>query len=186
MPNNQEPLDSDLTALVIAGDKNMFAVLIERYETKLLRYAAFLIKDSDDAADIVQDSFIKAYTNLNSYNKNHKFSSWIYRIVHNEAMNFIKKHKKTSTFTDLEADEDSFYTDNNFDETIDKLFLKQEVKECLSKLDIKYSEVIRLQYFEHMTYEEIGEVLHLPSSTVGVRSSRAKSILKTVCERSKL
>jgi RNA polymerase sigma-70 factor (ECF subfamily) len=182
MTNSEKTLqDSDVVYLVIKGEKEQFAILIERYESKLIRYAQFLLKDYDNALDVVQESFIKAYVNLNSFNHSKSFSSWIYRITHNEAINFINKNKRSANLSSLDKDEDEFYFDNDFDEHIDKMFLKKEVKECIAKLDLKYQEVILLFYFEHLSYDQISDILHIPKSTVGVRVSRAKLILKKIC-----
>jgi len=182
MPKKSQALDdSAIVKLVTAGDKEKFALLIERYESKLLRYAQFLVNDYDSALDIVQESFIKAYINLNSFNKSKSFSPWIYRITHNQAINAIKKNKKTISFSSLDKNEDSFQFDYKLDEQIDKIFLQKEVLSCVKKLSFKYREVITLFYFEHLSYEQISEILHIPKSTVGVRISRAKSMLKKLC-----
>lgn len=173
--------DGEIVKFVIDGDKEKYSILIERYEAKLIRYAQFLLKDYDNALDVVQEAFIKAYINLNSFNRSKSFSSWIYRITHNEAINFINKSKKSHSLSSLDKDEDEFYFENDFDEHLDKLFLKKEVKKCIAKLDIKYQEVIVLFYFERLSYEQISDILHIPKSTVGVRANRAKTSLKEIC-----
>lgn len=175
--------DSLVVSLVLKGDKDMYAVLVERYEAKLLRYATYLVEDYDAASDIVQEAFIKTYVNLKGFNTGKSFSSWVYRITHNEAMNAIKKNKKTATFTQLEKDEDDFFVDSKFAENIDKIFLKKEVQDCVKSLELKYQEVIALYFFEHLSYEQISDVLRIPKSTVGVRINRAKKLLKEVCSR---
>ena len=179
---SDELTDAEVVAAVLGEDKDSYSQIVERYETKLLRYVIYLIKDYDQAADIVQDTFIKAYINLRSFNPKKVFSSWLYRIAHNEAMNAIKKAKKTSTFSELEISGDHFAVEFAGAHNLDKMFLKQEVQECLKTLDVKYSEVIALYFFEHMSYEAISDVLHIPSSTVGVRINRAKKILKAACQ----
>ena len=81
--------DEEIVEKVRSNDRDLYAVIIERYKNKLLRYATNLIHDEDRASHIVQDSLVKAYINLNGFNTKKKFSSWIYRIVHNESMNVI-------------------------------------------------------------------------------------------------
>jgi len=90
--------DEEIVELVSKGNKELYAEIIQRYQTKLMRYAQYLIDDYAKASDAVQESFIKAYINLNGFNTKKKFSSWIYRIVHNEAMNLVNKHKNTTQF----------------------------------------------------------------------------------------
>ena len=78
--------DEEIVELVRRKNKNFYAQLISRYQKKLLRYANYLIADEDLAADAVQEAFIKAYINLHAFNLKLKFSSWLYRITHNQAI----------------------------------------------------------------------------------------------------
>ena len=92
--------DEEVVEITRTKNKETYAEIIKRYQKKLMRYATYLLNDDDKAADVVQESFIKAYENLNSFNSNKKFSSWIYRIVHNQAINLINKHKKETPMLD--------------------------------------------------------------------------------------
>ena len=174
--------DSQLVALVLGGDDEMYAQLVERYEQKLLRYAMYLLKDYDIAADVTQEAFIKAYINLRSFKRNKQFSSWIYRILHNEAINSIKRSKKTSTLGAVSEIDDDFYVRFNSDKIFDQNILKADVRQCLTKIDLKYQEVLALNYFDNLKYGEISDILHIPSSTVGVRIKRGKAMLKKICQ----
>lgn len=173
--------DESIIVSVIAGDIDAYAEILTRYEAKLHRYVVYLIHNQTMADDVVQDTFIKAYQNLQGFNAKYKFSSWIYRIAHNEAMNAIKKVRH---LTDDDIDElpESGY-DQRVEELVDQDILKTHVQGCLSELDPRYREVIQLVYFEHMKYEEISDVLHVPTSTVGVWLSRAKKRLKELCNQ---
>ncbi|MBP9821113.1 RNA polymerase sigma factor, partial [Candidatus Saccharibacteria bacterium] len=95
--------DEQIVQLVISGNKEKFGDIMERYEPKLMRYVVYLAHDEPMATDIVQETFIKSYKNLKSYNPKYKFSSWIYRIAHNEAMNAVKRDK--NIVNGLEIDE---------------------------------------------------------------------------------
>ncbi len=177
------PNDSDesIVARVTNGDTDAYGVLMHRYEDKLLRYVVYLIHDSATAHDVVQETFIKTYKNLHGYNPKHKFSSWIYRIAHNEAMNAIKKTKHLSDTDITELPELSY--EPKLAESLDKALLAENVQGCISELEPKYREVIQLIYFERMKYDEASDVLHVPTSTIGVWLSRAKSRLKQICEQ---
>jgi RNA polymerase sigma-70 factor (ECF subfamily) len=177
-----EVTDSQIVSLVIDGDVDKYAMIVERYEAKLLRYATFLTKDYDMASDIVQDTFIKAYANLRGFQLDRSFSSWIYRILHNEAINLIKRNKIMPTFSDKGMTGDEIFVKFSADKTIDKNFLKDNVKKCMSKLSLKYQEVLALYYFDHLKYDEISDVLHVPASTVGIRIKRAKLELRDLCQ----
>lgn len=171
--------DESIVAEITAGNVEMFAEIMARYEAKLTRYVIYLIHDNGTATDVLQETFIKAYQNLNSFNTKYKFSSWIYRIAHNEAMNAIKKHR--FLYSEEVDDLPSKEYEQNISELIDGDLLKINVHDCLRQLEPKYREVIQLVYFENMKYDDVSDVLHIPSSTVGVWLSRAKSKLKLIC-----
>lgn len=173
--------DESIVSKVVRGDSDAYAEIMSRYEPRLLRYVTYLIHNQAMAADVVQETFIKTYQNLHGFKPQYKFSSWIYRIAHNEAMNAVKKNKHISD-SDIDEAPDSSY-DARLDEVLDRAFLKEHVHSCLEKLEPKYRAVIQLVYFEHMKYDEVSDVLHVPASTVGVWLSRAKSRLKLICEQ---
>lgn len=166
---------------ILSGNIDAFEQIMLRYEAKLLRYVTYLIHNRTLASDVVQETFIKSYQNLNSFNSKYKFSSWIYRIAHNEAINAIKKAGYDSG-NDVELLPDDDYA-KNLEDLLDNQILKNNIDECLSKLRPKYREIIQLIYFENMKYEDISDVLHIPTSTVGVWASRAKQQLKEICKQ---
>ncbi len=180
MPAPTQP-DEAIVAAVIHGDIDAYAAIMARYEQKLERYVLYLVHDTATARDIVQETFIRAYQNLRSYNPKYKFSSWLYRIAHNQAMNAIKKERHTVA---VESDTfpDTAY-DARIDELVDAKILHQRVQQCLGRLAPKYREVVQLIYFENMKYEDASDVLRVPVSTVGVRLSRAKVQLLKICKQ---
>jgi len=91
-----EETDEAIALRVQGGDGEVFGELIERYQAKLSRYARKFLLDPDDAADIVQDIFIKSYQNIQSFDATRRFSPWIYRIAHNEFVNALKKTSVTT------------------------------------------------------------------------------------------
>ncbi len=102
--------DQEVVKLTLEDNKN-YKELVNRYENKLLRYIKrILYVANEDAEDILQESFIKAYKNLNSYNPKYKFSSWIYRITHNEAISYLRKNKKRNA--DIKNDNEENILDN--------------------------------------------------------------------------
>src|SRR3989339_1902800 len=127
MDENEKLSDEEIVEKVRSTDRDLYAIIIERYQGKLLRYVTHLIKDEHMATDAVQESFIKAYINLNGFNTKKKFSSWIYRIVHNEVINIIDKHKKSIVF-DESIDFDSGI---NVEDSYMKEELAAHTHECL-------------------------------------------------------
>lgn len=180
--NGKHPDDTDesIVAKITAGDVDAYAEIMNRYEPKLHRYVTYLIHNQTMADDIVQDTFIKAYRNLRGFNLKYKFSSWIYRIAHNEAMNAIKKERHLSDYSIDELPDIGY--DQRIEELIDSDVMKGHVHDCLDKLDLKYREVIQLIYFEHMKYDEASDILQVPTPTIGVWLSRAKNRLKEICK----
>ncbi|HRV76043.1 MAG: RNA polymerase sigma factor [Candidatus Nomurabacteria bacterium] len=165
---------NDLNNLVYFED------LILRYEPKLLRYVRSLGVEQNLAYDVVQDCFIKAYRNIRSFNpKKGKWSSWIYRIAHNCAMDSFKKSKK-----DLTVDEDEWWDSISVPETItEELNIKlnnENLMYGLRKVDLKYREPLTLYYLENKSYKEIGDILRMPVPTVSTRIKRGKDKLKEV------
>lgn len=179
MQNHKNLSDEELVTKVIKEDKEIFEELVNRYQDKLMRYATYLTKNEEKAADIVQESFIKTYVNLKGFNKNKKFSSWIYRIVHNETMNAIKKYHKEIPIA-LNID---FSSNENLEDTFSKKEIIEMAQKCLSKMDNKYSEPLILFYIEEKSYEEISDILRLPMGTVAIRISRAKAQMKNICQK---
>lgn len=159
---------------------SLFEDLVLRYEQKLLRYVRSLGIEQNLAYDVVQESFIKAYRNIRSFNpKKGKWSSWLYRIAHNCAMDSFKKSKK-----DLTVDEDEWWDGVSVPETIsEELNIKlnnENLMAGLRKVDLKYREPLMLYYLEGKAYKEIGDILRMPIPTVSTRIKRGKEKLREV------
>lgn len=174
--------DSQIVTLVLGGNNDIYTLLVERYEKKLMRYATFLLKDYDIASDVTQEAFISAYVNLRSFKIDKSFSSWIYRILHNGAMNMIKKNKKIYALDTIDETHADILVKFDTDKILDKNLLNASVRKCLCQIDIKYKEILALSFFDNLKYEEISDILHIPTSTVGVRIKRGKELLKKVCQ----
>ena len=172
--------DEQIALAVQAGAQDRFGELVERYEAKLLRYARKFLLDPEDAQDIVQDIFVKAYENMQSFDAARRFSPWIYRIAHNEFVNALKKRESRRTVFTI--DFDTLFPHLQAVDTADSAALERDTKETLEKhldkLDAKYREPLILYYLESMDYREIADILHIPVSTVGVRLARARAMLQ--------
>lgn len=179
--------DEELVVLIRDGNKELFGELIDRYEAKLTRYVMRFTQEKDDVTDIIQVVFIKAYMNLQSFDTTRSFNSWIYRIAHNESVTHLKKRgNEKVSFIDF----DTFFPHPFATETADDRALDREMKELLdtslTKLSPKYREVLVLYYYDELSYVEIGEVLHIPTATVGVRIKRGKEALRKTFSPHKL
>jgi len=171
--------DEEIVEKVRLENQEFYGYLMGRYQSKLLRYANNLVRDEHRAKDIVQEAFIKAFINLNSFNPKKKFSSWIYRIVHNEALNVLKKyHKELPMLPDFD-----FESTEDLEKDFSQKEIVQMVEKCLAKIPLSYSEPLVLYYIEEKTYEEIGDILKLPGGTVATRISRAKVLMQKICQK---
>ena len=180
-----EQEDEIIVALVQSGKSDFFGILINRYQEKMMRYARRFLSNDDDKKDIVQEIFIKAYVNIKSFDPKRKFSSWLYRIAHNELVNNLKK--KNKSFLPI-LDLDTFfpqhgYSNNNVNEKIDRKNTMELIDKCFNELDTKYKEPIILYYLENLSYKEIADVMSIPVSTVGIRIKRAKKIMKSIFQK---
>ncbi len=177
------PSDEELVRLTLE-DKNHFGELIDRYQSKLTRYIIRLgVRDPDDQMDVLQDIFLKTYHNLNGFDSSLKFSSWIYRISHNEAISWYRK-KNVRPEGHLIADSEeviSFLStkDEQADVTFDKTINADVLNTALLEMDVKYREAIILRFFEHKEYEEISDILKIPVGSVGTLLHRGKKQLVT-------
>lgn len=171
--------DETIVTAVQSGDHDAYGELIARYEAKLRRYARKFLSVDHEIEDLVQDVFIKAYTNIQSFNTTQRFSPWIYRIAHNTFVNELKR-KGRYGFSILDADTILPLVPAKETADEDTLFseLSLEIEALLATLPPKYREVIILHYFESLSYQEISDVLKIPVTTVGVRMSRARTKLK--------
>ena len=174
--------DEKLVDLVRRKDKNLYRELVKRYQDRLLRYANYLLNRFEEAEDVVQNALVKAYINLNSFDIKRKFSSWIYRIVHNEAVNLIKKKRREVSLDKNEFLLDSLTDDTNIELDFEKKELKKLTQKSLDKLPVKYREPMALFFLEDKSYKEISDILRLPMGTVSIRLSRGKLALKKIIE----
>ena len=175
--------DKQLVELSLKDDK-YFAELIERYERKLSRYIYHLSSlDAPSTEDLLQEVFIKAYENLNDYDDTFSFSSWIYRITHNEVISFFRKTKaRPQTINPDDVDEDyiSLMPDStDIPAEIKKKELAAEVKKHVLELPEKYRDVLVLRFLEDKSYKEISDILKKSVNSVSVLINRAKEKLKS-------
>ncbi|HBA46121.1 MAG: RNA polymerase, sigma-24 subunit, ECF subfamily [Candidatus Nomurabacteria bacterium GW2011_GWA2_43_66] len=179
MTADKELTDEEIIEKVRTSNQDLYAVVIDRYQKKLIRYAYNLIKNEERAADIVQESFIKAFINLNSFNIKKKFSSWIYRIVHNQAINLAKKYQKETPL----LENWDFKSNDDIEKDFEEKETKEKVEKCLKEIPLLYSEPLSLHYIDEKSYEEISDILRIPMGTVATRINRAKKLMKNICQK---
>ncbi|HBB36576.1 MAG: ECF subfamily RNA polymerase sigma factor, RNA polymerase sigma-70 factor, ECF subfamily [Candidatus Moranbacteria bacterium GW2011_GWC1_45_18] len=183
--NCSEKTDEELVALALK-DQDFFACLVEKYEPKLMRYVRRIsAATQEDAEDLLQEIFVKVYRNLNDFDPDLKFSSWIYRIAHNQVISHWRKTKVRPQVLKFEADEDFLKfiaTDENLARDTERKFSGEEVRKMLENLDKKYKEVLVLKFLEGKDYKEISDILEKPLGTVATLINRAKKQFAKIVE----
>lgn len=170
--------DEELVKLVLQNQE-YFKYIIKRYENKFLNYIRRKTNVSlEDAEDLIQDIFIKIYLNLRDFDTSLKFSSWIYRIAHNEIISGFRKKsiRPQINFEDYEEENlINFFSDNtNMVKEFADAEIKKHIRDAIEKLDEKYKDVIILRFLEEKEYEEISDILQIPTGTVSTLIHRGK------------
>ncbi len=184
--------DNDIVLCVQRGNNSCFDLIINRYEQKLFYYVMRFVCNADESRDIVQNVFIKALKHIDSFDCNKKFSSWIYRIAHNETMNWFtrNKHRKCVSIDDDNEQKEFVNLSDTTATALDKWFqieLRDELHDAVAQLPKQYAQVIQLHYFEDKSYKEISKIVNKPTSSVGTLLRRAKKqLLKIVLKSEKM
>jgi RNA polymerase sigma-70 factor, ECF subfamily len=168
---NQDADDLALVARCMAGDTDAFEALVERYHRVLFTVAVRMLGDTDEASDAAQNAFIKAYQKLRTFDRSRRFFSWIYRILVNECLNARRDHPRHEP---LARDVAAADTPADLFETAQR---RARVQSAILALPMEYREVIVLRHFTGLSYEEIGQTLHLPAKTVKSRLYTARERL---------
>jgi len=159
------------------GDRRALDELIGRYEKPVFNAAYRILGNPDDAADITQITFLKAFENLDRYNPKYKFFSWVYRIAINESINQLKRGKKHQPY-----DEGEIAQVGNPESEAAIGDLSREVQAGLMGLTNEYRTVIVLRHFSEFSYRQIGEILEIPEKTVKSRLYSARQQMKDVLQ----
>lgn len=177
--------DIDLITQTLAGNQAAYADLVKRHQRFVFTLAMRFSKSREDAEEIAQDCFIKAYRSLASYNAQAKFSTWLYTIVYNTAMTFLRKKRiatdsmdDEATFIQVENHESAFDTDN-VENKSRSFYLNQAIEQLLPD----DATIITLFYKGEQSLEEIAQALGMETNTVKVKLFRARQRLKEKLER---
>jgi RNA polymerase sigma-70 factor (ECF subfamily) len=169
--------DEELVKLTLQDPDN-FLYLVDRYKGKLISYIRRLTNiNYEDAEDVLQEVFIKVYLNLNDFNNDLKFSSWIYRITHNQV---ISNHRKLKARPEGYAVGIDDQAARNLAADIDILagadlqIMKANIFKVLNHLEEKYREVLVLKFLEEKNYQEISDIIKKPPGTVASTINKAK------------
>ena len=177
----QDKTDEELVELTKKNTR-YYSCLIDRYEDKIKRYILRLSgAEKETLEDVAQEVFLKAYVNLNSFNQELKFSSWLYRIAHNETISHWRRNKQARngsvSFDELDFLKSVLGDGKNMEDQVYWKLDGERAVKALKNLDEKYRDVLVLAFLEDKSYQEIAEILKKPIGTVGTLISRAKKRL---------
>jgi len=168
---------------VLEGDRNAFAYLVDKYKTMVYSLALRLVKDREEAEEISQDAFIKAYQSLASFKGKAKFSSWLYRIVYNTAISKLRKQPAGRVSLDESTISDTLYVDSkeNYD-TLSAGERKKYLEKALDSLDSDEKMFVILYYYEDQDLDEIASIAGLTKTNTKVKLFRARKKMLTVLQ----
>lgn len=166
---------------ILNGDSAAFAVLVERYKDLVYTLAIRMMKNKEEAEEVAQDAFVKAYTSLNKFKGASKFSTWIYRVTYNTCLDRIKKNKRTQRTVTI--DEYTEHQVKTIDNALDKIESKERqeaIQQCIELLPAEDSFLLTLYYFEELSLDEISKIVNLKPNNVKVKLFRSRKKLATI------
>lgn len=175
---------------VLDGDVNEYEKLVLEYQKNVYNLALRMTGDAEDAADMTQEAFIKAYNSLASYRGDSKFSVWLYRIVSNVCLDFLRARKRRQTVSLSVVDDEGEETELEIsdesaspEKLLERSMTRDAVRRGLQELTPEYRQILILRELQGMSYDEIAETLGLESGTVKSRIFRARKKLCTFLVR---
>lgn len=185
--------DFELIDEAINGNEQAYAQLMSRYRKSVYHTILKMVRNVDDAEDLTIEAFAKAFKNLSKFKKDYTFSTWLFRIASNNAIDFIRKKKLETYSIDAEVTnkdgdtmsmniQDSGLTPQEEAIKAQKI---QIVREFVSLLPPKYQRLVKLRYFEEKSYDEIADELEAPLGTIKAQLHRARELLYDLAKNSK-
>lgn len=180
--------DLELLKAVKAGDPTAYRGLVEKYQGRVYAMVYGMVRNREDARDLTQDAFVKAYNNLDGFRIESSFYTWLYRIAMNLAIDHIRKRQRQGTTSFEESiaarDEDGgiaeVHTEDDPRKTLERKRLYEKIMDALDKLPADQKQVILLREMEGLSYKEISDVMDIPEGTVMSRLFYARKKLQKV------
>lgn len=175
--------DSELIAIAIRGREDTFEELVRRYQRPIVSYVYRILNDYDGSLDVTQEVFIKVYKSLERYSSDYKFSTWLYRIAHNAAIDHIRKRSGKEQSLETESSEGTYQLQIESsrptpEQDRERSEWRTEIESVVKCLPSAYRELIVLRHAKDLSYGEIAEVTNLPLGTVKNRLFRAREMMR--------
>ncbi len=171
-------IESEIIRRVLDGETHVFAVLVSQYQRKALSLAERMMQDSEEARDLVQDAFVKAYRSLGSFKQDSTFSTWFYRIVYTTCLNALDRRKRTPVHDVIDEETSPVWVNPRVYVDLERQQIDDVLHEELRNMPSAYSTVMELFYIDDFSYEEIVNITGLPLGTVKTRLNRGRTQLR--------
>ncbi|MTI88363.1 MAG: sigma-70 family RNA polymerase sigma factor [Balneolaceae bacterium] len=176
--------DDKFVSEALSGKESSYKQLVDKYQKALYFHIRKMIKEQELVEDLVQEVFMKAFHNLNTYSNEYAFSTWLYRIATNHTIDYLRKKKLRTLsidqpFKTRDGEMEMQLPDHTYE--TDKPVMKKErkaiVQDAIAALPDKYKAVIEMRHMEEKSYQEIADILELPLGTVKAHIFRARELL---------
>ena len=166
---------------ILKGDVNAFSFLVDNYKNMVFSLAFKMTKSREEAEEVSQDTFIKAYKNLSKFKGDSKFSTWLYRIAYHTSLDAIKRNKKTTNTIDInEVTFNQIKAVEHILEGIERKERAELMEVCLQKMADEERSIIWMFYYDELSLKEIIEVTGLQEANIKVKLHRARKKLLTI------
>lgn len=181
----QSLTDIELIAKAIGGREDGFEELVRRYQRPITNYVFRMLNDYDASLDVTQEVFIKVYNSLERYSSEYKFSTWLYRIAHNAAIDYIRRRSPNQQSIETENREGAYQLQIESpnptpEQERERSEWRAEIESVVKCLPAVYRELILLRHARDLSYDEIAEVTNLPLGTVKNRLFRAREMMREI------
>jgi RNA polymerase sigma-70 factor (ECF subfamily) len=169
---------------ILAGNNNSFGYIVDRHKNKAYNLAFRICGNHEEAEELAQDSFLKAFRSLKTFKMKSSFATWLYRIVYNTAISHVRiKKKGLLSLEDFPADATDFIGTNSSEEEAEQEYRNSLVNFALQKINEEERGLISLYYYEEMTTDEISEVTGMSKSNIKVKLFRARQKMLEIIEK---
>ena len=171
------PLDHLIVSQVVSGQKDLFRLLVRQHEKAVYGMGLSFFRNKEDASDFTQEVFLKAYRSLSHFEGRSRFSTWLYKIAYNTALNEVNRRKEYISLA--EEDENKLVNSNDTPERITlRNAVKKAVRAAIAELPERFRICIDLFYFYDRSYQEIEAITGIPVNTIKSHVFRSKIILR--------
>lgn len=177
--------DFQLIDRAVGGDDNAYAKLLQRYKRPVYHMVLKMVRNIDDADDLTIEAFAKAFRGLHRFKKDYTFSTWLFRIATNNTIDYIRKKRLNTlsienTYTDDDGQSVSIDVEDGNNDPQEETIRAQKAElllQFVDKLPGKYQKLVRLRYYDELSYEEIAERIDAPLGTVKAQLHRARELM---------